>query len=72
MWVGGINFTIVFPLLQVDIRGVERMPLLRSVYHQSTSSKTGMRYAKIITTLAGPHVWLPIYDLTLSLSFPTM
>jgi hypothetical protein len=40
MWVGGIKFTIVFPLLQVDIGGVGRTPLGRSMYHQPTSLKT--------------------------------
>ncbi len=71
MWVGGIKFTLVFPLLQVYIGGVGRTSLWRSMYHQQTSSKTGTHYAKLIATLAGPHVWVPIYNLTLSLLIPT-
>ncbi len=60
MWIGGIKFPMVSPLLQVDIGGVGRTPLWRSIYHQPTSSITGTRYAKIIATFAGPHVGLPI------------
>jgi hypothetical protein len=60
MWVGGIKFTLVSPILQVDIRVVGRTPLGRSMYHQPTSLKTGTHHAKLIATLAGPHVWLPI------------
>ncbi len=60
MWVGKIKFTLVSPLLQVDIEGVGRTPIGEILYHQPTSSKTGMHHAKLIAALAGPHVWLPI------------
>ncbi len=60
MWVGGIKFTLVSPLLQVDIGGVGRTPLGRILYHQPTRSKTGTHHAKLIASLSGPHVWLPI------------
>ncbi len=60
MLVGGIKFTLMSSLLQVDVGGVGRTPLGRILYHQPTSSKTGTHHAKLMVKLEGPHVWLPI------------
>ncbi len=42
------------------------------MFHQPTSSKTGMHHEILIVTIARPHMWLPILNLTLSLLILTM
>jgi hypothetical protein len=60
----GIRCTPVAPLLKVDIGGVGRMPLWRSLYQQQIILKQAILKSTAITTLAGPHDWLPIQNHT--------
>ncbi len=72
MWVGDINFSLASPLLQVDAGGVGQTPLWRILCQQPTNFTFAIHIQTAITTLAGPLVWLPIWDHSSSQSTVTI